>query len=82
MPVYQMTELSIHKLVRDPNIIYFIWSIYITANDKIGQTPAEFDNVIDNIFKIVCGMNVQKVNKFMLATYDPTHLQLPCVIPC
>ena len=30
------------------------------ANEKNGQTPAEFDNVIDNIFKVVCGVNVHK----------------------
>ena len=61
------------------------------SNDKIGQNPAKFDNVIDNIFKVVYGMNVQKGNKFILATYNPTQLQTvrgrlflvyPCVIPC
>ena len=30
---------------------------------QIGQTPAEFDNVIDDIFKAVCGMNVHKGKK-------------------
>ena len=29
-------------------------------NDKIGPTPTEFDNVIDNIFKVVCSMNAHK----------------------
>ena len=43
--VYWMTE-------RFPNRIEFIWSIHMIVNDKIGQTPAEFDNVIDNIFKV------------------------------
>ena len=61
------------------------------ANDKIGQTPAEFDNVIDNISKAVCGMNFHKRKNFLIATYDPTQLQpirgrqflvYPCVIPC
>ena len=60
------------------------------ANGKIGQTPARFDNVIDNIFKVVCGMNVHKGKKNILATYNPTQLQPirgstfmvpPCVIP-
>ena len=36
------------------------------ANDKIGQTPAKFDNVIDNVFKVVCGMNVHKGKKIYL----------------
>ena len=45
------------------------------ANDEIGQTPAKFDNLIDNIFKFVCGMNVHKGNKFLLETYDQTQLQ-------
>ena len=44
-------------------------------NEKIGQNPAKFDNVIDNIFKFVCGINVHKGNKFLLSTYDPTQLQ-------
>ena len=44
------------------------------ANDKIGQSPAKFPNVIDNIFKIVCGMNVHRGKK-LLATYEPTQLQ-------
>ena len=60
------------------------------ANDKIGQTPAKFDNVIDNIFKFVWGINVHK-RKNLLETYDPTQLQpirgrqflvSPCVITC
>ena len=61
------------------------------SNDKIGQTLDEFDNAIDNIFKVVCSMNVHKGNKFILATFDPTQLQpirgrpflvYPCVIKC
>ena len=60
-------------------------------NDKIGQTPAKFDNVTGNIFKVVCGMNVHNEEKLLLATCNPTQLQLirgrpflvsPCVIPC
>ena len=43
------------------------------SNDEIGQTPAEFDHLIDNIFKFV-DMNVQKVKKLLLSTYDPTQL--------
>ena len=52
MSVYQMVELDIHRLERFPNIIEFIRSIHMIANDKIGQTPAKFDNVIDNIFEV------------------------------
>ena len=33
------------------------------SNEKICQTPAKFDNVIDNIFKVVCGTNVHKEKK-------------------
>ena len=44
------------------------------ANDKIAETPAKFDNVIGNNFKVFSGMNVHK-GKFLLATYDPTQLQ-------
>ena len=58
-----MVELSIQKLERFPKIIEFIRSIHMIVNDKIGQSPAEFDNLIDNIFKVVCGRNVQKENK-------------------
>ena len=29
--------------------------------DEIGQTTAKFDNVIDNIFKVVWIINVNKV---------------------
>ena len=63
----------------------------MVANDEIGQTPSKFDNFIDNIFRVVCGMNLHKRNTFLLATYDPTQLQpirgslflvSPCVIPC
>ena len=91
MSVYRMTELSIQKLERFPNLIEFIWSIHMIANDKIGQTPSEFDNVIDNIFKVVCCINVHRRKKSLLATYNPTQLQpirvhpflvSPCVIPC
>ena len=35
------------------------------SNDEIGQTPDEFDNVIDNIFKVVCGMDFHKEKKFL-----------------
>ena len=47
-----MIELANQKLGLFPNIIEFIWSIHMISNDKIGQTPAKFDNVIDNIFKV------------------------------
>ena len=91
MSVCQMEELAIHKLERFPNNIEFIQSINMIANDKIGQTSSEFDNVIDNIFKVVCSMNVYNGNEFLLVTYDPTKIQPirgrpfmvpPCVIPC
>ena len=91
MSVYRMIELAIHKLYHFPNRIEFIWGINMISNDKIGQTPAEFDNVIDNVFKVVCGLNFQKGNKFLLVIYDPAQLQpirgcpflvSPFVIPC
>ena len=62
--VFLMKELSIQKLELFPNRIEFIWSIHMIANDEIGQTPSKFDNVIDNIFKVVCGMNVHKGEKY------------------
>ena len=68
MSVYQMTELAIHKLEHFPNRIAFIRIIHMAANEKIGQTPAEFDNVIDNIFKVFCSMNVHKGNLFLQHT--------------
>ena len=58
--IYLIKELSIQKLEHFLNIIYYIWSIHMIANDKIGQTPAKFDNVIDNTFKVFCGMNVHE----------------------
>ena len=60
MSVYRLTGRAIKKLERYPNIIEFIWSFHIIANDKIGQTPSKLDDVIDNIFKVVCGMNFHK----------------------
>ena len=61
------------------------------SNDEIGQIPTKFDNAIENNFKVVCGMDVNKGNIFLLETYHPTQLQhirgrpflvSPCVIPC
>ena len=46
-----MTELAIHKLEHFPNRIEFIRIIHMIANDKIGQTPTKFDNVIENFSK-------------------------------
>ena len=80
MYVYQMTELAIKTSERYPNRIEFIRSIHIIVNDQIGQAPAKFDNMVDNIFKVVCGMNVHK-EKILLATYDPTQLQPVRVSP-
>ena len=91
MSVYLRTGLSIQKLEKFPNIIEFIRSIHMIANDKIGQTLAKFDNMIDNIFKVFCGINVHKGEKNILETYNPTQLQpiigrqflvSPCIIPC
>ena len=53
MSVYRMIELTIQKLERFPNISEFIKSIHMIVNEKIGQTPDNFDNVIENIFKVV-----------------------------
>ena len=58
-----MKEPSIQKVERFTKIIEFIRSIHMIANDKIGQTTTKFDNLIENIFKVVCGMNVHKVKK-------------------
>ena len=80
MSIYRMTELSIQKLEHFPNIIEFIRSIHIIANDKIGQTPDKFDNVIDNIFKVVFGMNVQKGNIYscnIRPNTTPTYYRTP-----
>ena len=74
MSVYRMIELVIQKLERFTNRIEFILSIHMISIDKIGQTPAKFDNVIDNIFKVVFSINVHKGNKFLLETYDPTQI--------
>ena len=63
---------------------------HMLADDKIGRTTAEFGNVICNILKVVCVMNVHKEKK-ILAIYVLTKLQpirghpflvSPCVIPC
>ena len=60
-------------------------------NDKVGQTPTKFDNVVDKKIESVCVMNVHKGNRFVLASCDPTQPQpirgrpfmvSPCVIPC
>ena len=45
-------------------------------NNKIGQNPAEFDNVIANIFKLVCDMDVHKGIFLLLVTYDPHNPNL------
>ena len=66
MSVYLITELAIQKLEPFPYRIEFIWSIHMTDNEKIGQSPAKFDNVTDNIVKVVCSMNVHKGKKIFL----------------
>lgn len=91
MSVYRMTELALKKLERHPKRIEFVRSINIIANDEIGQTPAELDDVFDNVLKMICKVNVHKGNKLIFATYDPTQLQpiqgrpflvSPNIIPC
>ena len=59
----------------------------MVANDKFIQTPAKFDNVIDNIFKGVCGMNVQKRKKILQCMtqhnsnpLEDVHLWCPVVL--
>ena len=52
-----------------------MFSIDMGANDGTGQTPEELYNAFDNIFKVVCGINVHKINKCWLGTYDPTKIQ-------
>ena len=49
---------------------------HMLADDKIGRTTAEFGNVICNILKVVCVMNVHKRKKILLATYDPQNSNL------
>ena len=61
---YQMTELAIRRLELFPNRIELIRSIHMNTKDKIGQTPAKLDKVVDNIFTVVCGMNVHKGKKY------------------
>ena len=83
-----MSELSIHKLERFPNIIEFFWSIHMTDNEKNGQSPAKFNNTIDNIFKVFCGMNVHKGEKIFLKhmtqhkynLLEDVHLWCPLVL--
>ena len=58
-----MIELAIHKLERFTNIIEFVQSINMIFNNDIRQTTDKYDNVIDNTFKVVCGMNFQKRKK-------------------
>jgi hypothetical protein len=71
--------------------IEFLKSIHIFATDKIGQSSAQFDNICDNIIRLLCGVNIYKGNKLEVSTYDPTQLQpirghpflvSPNVIPC
>jgi len=91
MSVYRRTELVINKLKRHPKRLEFLKSINLICNDEIGQTQAEFDNVIDNILKLVSHINIHKGNKLLFTMYDPTQLQpirgspfivSPYVIPC
>lgn len=86
-----MIEFATQKLEQHPMIIEFIFSINMGENDEMGQTLAELDNLLDNVLKVACGINLHKVNKFWLGTYNPTQLQptrgcpfllSPCFIPC
>ena len=54
----------------------FTQSINVIANDEIGQSSAQFDNVVDNILKLICHINAYKGNKLNFAAYDPAKLQL------
>lgn len=49
----------------------------VGANGEMGQSPAKMiDNVIDNILKVVHGINVHtEAYKLWLGTYDPTQLK-------
>ena len=49
MSLCRITELAIQILEFFTNRIEFIRSIHMIANDKFGQTTAEFDNLIENI---------------------------------
>ena len=91
MSVYRMTKLAIQKLERYPMRLKFNHSLDMIANDEMGQSPDQLDNVFDNVLKIVCGINVHKTNKICVGTYDPTQLQpirghpflaSPSIIPC
>ena len=44
----------------------FIWSIHMITNDKIGQIPVKFDNVIDNIFNFFVVWMFTKEKYFFL----------------
>ena len=67
MPVWRMTELALQKLERYyPERIQLIKSVHMITNDEIGQSSAEFDNVVDNIVKVVCGINVHKAKNLHL----------------
>ena len=66
MSTYQMTELAIKKNKTNRNIIEVVWSIHVIANYKIGQTTVKFENIIEIIFKIVCGINVYKLKQIFL----------------
>ena len=60
----------------------------MVSNDKICQTPAKFDIEIDNIFKVVCGMNVHKGKKLFMQhmtqhnsnLLEDVHLWCPLVL--
>ena len=71
-----MIELDIPTLERCPNVIEFIRSIHMIANDKIGQTPAEFDNLIDNIFKVFAVLMFKRVKIYLQHTTQHSSNQL------
>eukprot|EP00957_Ditylum_brightwellii_P062203 4720699-Ditylum_brightwellii.AAC.1 len=63
MSTYRRTELAINKTeLHHPMRIKFLKSIDVLATDEIGQCSSDFDNVCDNIIRILCGTNVHKAN--------------------
>ena len=76
MSTYRQTEIAINKMeLHHPMHLKFLKSIDVLATDEIGQSSSEFDNVCDNIIRIICAANVHKANKLVIGTYDPTQLQ-------
>ena len=76
MSTYRKTEISVNKMeLHHPMRIKFLKSIDVLATDEIRQSSSNFDNVCDNIIRLICGANVHKANKLVIGTHDPTQLQ-------